>query len=109
MNDMPKEVNSADEAASNREQELRLPKDTQQLPYASDGWEIDLARRELRASAECRQNQDLVPSAAGGDLGLKLGSRGRRSRTCCPAPSGILSRLFCSLVRRHFSGILRTT
>src|SRR5580692_587088 len=49
MSDIPKEVTSADEAASDREQELRLPKDALQLPYASDGWEIDLARRELRS------------------------------------------------------------
>jgi predicted ATPase/DNA-binding winged helix-turn-helix (wHTH) protein len=49
MSDIPKEVTSGDEAASDRERELRLPKDAQQLQYAFDGWEIDLARRELRS------------------------------------------------------------
>src|ERR1700722_5408707 len=48
MSDIPKEVTGADKAASDREQELRLPRDAQQLPYASDEWEMDLARRELR-------------------------------------------------------------
>jgi predicted ATPase/DNA-binding winged helix-turn-helix (wHTH) protein len=48
MSDIPKEVTSANEPASDWERELRLPKDAQ-LQYAFDGWEIDLARRELRS------------------------------------------------------------